>query len=167
MVGGLEAAEVKHHTYFELVSFVRRYTYYCAAADLMMVPLTAVTLVNQAIGRQAAATATAGATAAVAPHASPDGGHRHHHGGFVPSGFVPNSENAWPTNASKAAIAKLAAARGVGMPSMLERCVLCRTLRAVKAGEEIMEDYATYECPGPGCSSPIVKAVGKAALSKD
>jgi hypothetical protein len=117
----------------------------------MFVPLTAIALTSHAVS-----TGSARATAAVAPHASPNG-----------SGFVPNSALVWPTRASASEVAKHAAAKGVSMPSLLERCVLSNTLRDVKAGEEIMEDYATYECPWPGCSNPIVEIVRKAALSTD
>jgi hypothetical protein len=156
MAESLEAAGVKHHAYFELVSILRRYSYYCDDADLILVSLTASTLANHAI-RQAAADTSARTTAADgAPHASSNSSG---------SKFVPNSAGAWPSGA--AATAKQAAAMGVALPSMVERCALCKTLRAVKAGEEILEDYATYECPWPGCSSPIVKAVSEAALNKD
>lgn len=165
MTSALEAAGVKQHAMYDLVSLIRRYSYYCSAADLMMVSLTGATLTNHAnthIGTadakrarhllQAEAKSEAGVT--VAGTGQP----------VTTSVVVRNSVAAWPHDA--AAAARLATELGVKPPSLVERCVLSRTLRAIKAGEELMEDYSTYDCPWPGCNSPTVEAVRKAGVSK-
>jgi hypothetical protein len=176
MAGAFEAAGVKQHAMYDLVSLIRRYSYYCAAADIMMVSLTGATLTNHAKqlvpGHPASANSNSGTAAekrarnllqAEAKGAA--GSTAAGTGQLVGTSVkVRNSVAAWPQDAAAAAL--LATELGVKPPSLAERCVLSRTLRAIKAGEEMLEDYATYDCPWPGCNSPTVAAVRKSAISK-
>lgn len=157
ITGAFEAAGVKHHAMFDLVSLIRRYSYRCKEANLMMVSLTGATLTNHAARQKPKQTTVAG-------RESKDTASNTGTEATFTRVFVRNSVAAWPQNAADAA--RLAAKLGVKAPSLTERCVLSRTMRAIKAGEELLEDYETYDCPWPGCNSPTVEAVRKAALSK-
>lgn len=163
MAGAFEAAGVQHHALFDLVSLIRRYSYYCPAADLMMVSLTGATLTNHATTPTPGGMPSAGSGATVAgrralhakahllpPVASTTAAGRALSAvGANPARvLVPNSIGAWPQTA--AAAAALAKELGVNPPSLREQCVLSRTLRDVKAGEELMEDYSAYDCPLAG-----------------
>lgn len=169
---------MQHHALFDFVTLIRRYAYHCKEANLMMVSLTGATLTNHAakptgpprlVAGNGGGVATAGRRAR---HLLQPGGEAHSPikvaNGPIVDGparvFMPNSVGAWPQDA--AAAARVAAALGVTAPSLTERCVLSRTLRPIKAGEELFEDYQTYDCPWPGCNSPTVEAVKKGAAKQ-
>lgn len=168
---------MQHHALFDFVTLIRRYAYHCKEADLMMVSLTGATLTNHArpTGPQRLGAGNGGGVAIAGRRARHLLQLREAHAPIkklaigktvdVPARiFAPNSVGAWPQDA--AAAARLAAGLGVQAPSLTERCVLSRTLRPIKAGEELFEDYQTYDCPWPGCNSPTVEAVNKGAAKQ-
>lgn len=167
LAGSLEAMGVQHHAIYDLVSFIRRYTYYCAGTDLLLVPLVGDVFTNHAFPPAA----PAGAGTSQGPQLTSQGPPprmppRRHLAGTVKlpaqqtnikrSGRVPNSALAWPQSTAEES-AEQARLWGVAPPSIVERCVLFRTLRAVKAGEELLEDYGSYESPWPGYRSPTTE----------
>lgn len=122
---------------FDLVTFIRRYAYYCEEADLMMVSLSHSTLTNHAFkaAQQAIAEGLPATRKLIAaPNARrlssmiPPNADKH---------FQANSGFAWELGA--AASAAQAAGLGVAAPTLRDRCVLSRLQRDLKAGEEIME----------------------------
>eukprot|EP00775_Hariotina_reticulata_P006363 gene6363-6596_t len=173
LAGTLEAMGIQHHAMYDLVSFIRRHTYYCAEADLLLFPLTGTTFTNHAFlqpvpavaGSQPQGPKPTKARRHLAAAAAATGRGQTHQ--LKKKGIVLNSGFAWPPNAEQAAAQ--AKSLGAAPPGVFERCVLFHTLRAVEAGDELMEDYESYECPWPGYRSPIADVVRQqpALLSED